>query len=278
MLDDFFNWLLGDLNPITYKKTEYFSQTGNTYKNVASDKGKTGEFHIPNCLQQLQGYKKYLFNCYIPKQDSSTSEVDVILLHESGIYVFEVKNFSGWIFGTESNQYWTQTLPDGNGGSHKYHFFNPIIQNSSHIKWLQSYLKENPSYFYSFIVFGDQCTLKDVNLTSGNHWVLNQYYLFSEVLKHANTVGRLLSPDKIDSIYSALFPLTQVDEFQKWKHIDTIYKNHPQKDTESLNQQRCPQCGGKLVMRTAHKGANIGKRFWGCSNYPKCTYIKNIEE
>ncbi|MBZ0300712.1 MAG: hypothetical protein K8J31_13265 [Anaerolineae bacterium] len=25
-----------------------------------------------------------------------------------------------------------------------------------------------------------------------------------------------------------------------------------------------------MVLRTAHKGANAGKRFWGCSAYPTC--------
>lgn len=38
----------------------------------------------------------------------------------------------------------------------------------------------------------------------------------------------------------------------------------------------CPKCGGKLVLRTAKKGANAGSQFYGCSNYPNCWYTKNI--
>ena len=41
-------------------------------------------------------------------------------------------------------------------------------------------------------------------------------------------------------------------------------------------QNVCPHCGGKLVMRVAKKGSHQGKRFLGCSNYPKCTYKENI--
>jgi very-short-patch-repair endonuclease len=42
----------------------------------------------------------------------------------------------------------------------------------------------------------------------------------------------------------------------------------------SLSAEKfCPKCGGKLVLRTAQKGANQGRQFWGCSNYPKCTFI-----
>lgn len=37
----------------------------------------------------------------------------------------------------------------------------------------------------------------------------------------------------------------------------------------------CPRCGGKLVLRIAKKGTNIGNQFYGCSNYPNCKYIQN---
>ena len=32
----------------------------------------------------------------------------------------------------------------------------------------------------------------------------------------------------------------------------------------------CPQCGKPMVLRTANKGKNAGKQFWGCSAYPDC--------
>ncbi|MCW5649515.1 MAG: restriction endonuclease [Ramlibacter sp.] len=32
----------------------------------------------------------------------------------------------------------------------------------------------------------------------------------------------------------------------------------------------CPSCGAAMVLRTAKKGANAGKQFWGCSTYPAC--------
>lgn len=38
----------------------------------------------------------------------------------------------------------------------------------------------------------------------------------------------------------------------------------------------CPECGSKLVLRTAKKGNNVGNQFYGCSAYPKCRFIKNI--
>lgn len=32
----------------------------------------------------------------------------------------------------------------------------------------------------------------------------------------------------------------------------------------------CPLCGSVMVKRTARKGANAGKEFWGCAAYPAC--------
>jgi restriction system protein len=34
----------------------------------------------------------------------------------------------------------------------------------------------------------------------------------------------------------------------------------------------CPTCEKKLVERIAKKGTNIGQKFWGCKNYPRCRY------
>jgi restriction system protein len=38
----------------------------------------------------------------------------------------------------------------------------------------------------------------------------------------------------------------------------------------STNTPSCPQCGSAMVLRTARKGDNAGKSFWGCSTFPKC--------
>lgn len=116
-----------------YEKTLYFVQTGNPFNKVMQDIGLIGEYFTYQCIAPLNGYKKFIFNCYLPKADGETTEVDVILLHESGIYVFESKNYSGWIFGNESQTFWTQTLPSGKGKSQKSRFFNPIMQNAGHI-------------------------------------------------------------------------------------------------------------------------------------------------
>ena len=85
-------------------------------------KGEYGEDRIYDILQKVDGYKATLANCYLPKGNGETAEVDLIFLHESGIYVFESKNYSGWIFGSENQKYWTQSFSDRKGGTKKYKF------------------------------------------------------------------------------------------------------------------------------------------------------------
>lgn len=36
----------------------------------------------------------------------------------------------------------------------------------------------------------------------------------------------------------------------------------------------CPKCGTPMVQRTATKGDNKGKMFWGCANYPRCREVR----
>jgi len=39
----------------------------------------------------------------------------------------------------------------------------------------------------------------------------------------------------------------------------------------------CPVCAGAMVKRTAQRGANAGRQFWGCSGYPSCRGIRAID-
>lgn len=41
-------------------------------------------------------------------------------------------------------------------------------------------------------------------------------------------------------------------------------------DTTHSEEKRCPKCGGRLVLKNGYRG-----RFWGCSNYPECTYSED---
>ncbi len=277
---------------IAYKKSEYYKQTHFSFFYVRRDKGRYGEYCTYTYSKGIDGYKRYIFNCYLPKSGGETTEIDVILLHESGIYVFESKNYSGWIFGTETQKQWTQTLPVGRGRSQKSHFYNPIMQNKTHIKQMLNYLgKDETLPVYSYIVFSDRCTLKDITLTSNRNFVINRYNLKYCIQNNIDSVGQRLTTTEIDEIYERLYPCTQTSDEQKQAHIDNInssysdtterkYMSHPAV-SETRDEQDiiniCPRCGAQMVKRTAKSGTNVGKEFWGCSRYPHCKCIVSIK-
>ncbi len=99
-----------------------------------------------------------IFHDVYIKQGNNYSQVDVIAVTEVGIVAFEVKDYSGWIFGKGYQDYWTQVL---NYGKAKYRFYNPVKQNEGHIRALKAYMGQDIP-FYSVIVFDGDCRLKDV--------------------------------------------------------------------------------------------------------------------
>ncbi len=207
-----------------YEKTDYYRQTKNNFWKLQFNKGARGEYLIWKDLRKLGGYSKYLFNCYLPKNNGETTEIDVILLHESGIYVFESKNYSGWIYGNETQQYWTQVLYNDKMQAHKEQFFNPIKQNNVHLKWLKKYLNIDHEMFYSYIIFGSNCKLKKITLTSGQHHVIKRFNMLSSLTDNIKNIGTKLSPEQIDALYDKLYPLTQVDNAVKQAHIANVNK------------------------------------------------------
>lgn len=48
--------------------------------------------------------------------------------------------------------------------------------------------------------------------------------------------------------------------------------------TASLTQTpACPRCNGEMIKRVAKKGLNQGQTFFGCSQFPKCRGVVNID-
>lgn len=236
------------------------------------EKGEIGEDIIYYDLDRIEGRKAFLPNCYIPKHSGGTTEIDLIFLHESGIYVIESKNYSGWIFGNEEQEFWTQCLRSTGNTVQKYQFYSPLWQNEIHIYALMELIQDNTVPLYSYVVFGNNCELKDIQLTSGNHHVTYYRYLLQDISENARQMGRCLSDEKMDELYAVLVKFTEATDEQKTRHIEDIYvRKYPVVQPDGT--WTCPRCGGVLVERIAQRGSRAGNRFWGCSNYPKCKFI-----
>ena len=208
---------------VGYHHSEYRNVTHRSLLSVIFDKGAWGEYLIYRHLKKMRGEKRWLFNVYLPREGGRTTEIDVLLIHESGIYVFESKNYAGWIFGTENQKVWTQCLkPSEKARTRKYHFLNPIMQNNLHLRWLRHQIdKSDELPIYSVIVFGMRCRLKSIHLTTGQHAVVTHSNLLRRVTGMAEN-HQALTAEQINSIYEILYPMTQVGEDVKQKHIQDI--------------------------------------------------------
>lgn len=208
----------------------YHKITGNSYlaticNNSSDGIGRKGEYLIYKYLKNYEKNNgKFLFNCYIPKEGDEITEIDVLLICESGIFVFESKNYSGWIWGNEKEKFWTQSLAQGKGKkSLKKRFLNPIMQNKLHIKWLRNIVGENIP-LHSIIVFSERCTLKKIEVTSANVKVVKRDYIAETVKAVSKEQRSKLSAAQITSLYKKLYPYTQVSNLRKQQHIANIQK------------------------------------------------------
>lgn len=238
-------------------------------------KGIYGELTVAAAVSaeiQRGLYGRVLRNVFVPRDDGSTSELDVVLICVKGIFVFESKNYAGYIFGNEQNRNWTVSLYAGKNWigaktTEKHHFYNPIWQNKTHIKALRN-LTNTSAPINSVIVFSNRGELKKVTYDTSKATIIKSNQLKHFMREVRTTYPDVLSTEGVDRLSELVSQYVGTDSTVKQAHIDSIRK-------KAIAQEVCPWCGGKLVIRTAAKGTNAGKQFYGCSNYPKCRYTRN---
>ncbi len=245
----FIAWLRGE-------EPDIFTKLRN-FKN----KGQYGEYLTDYALNSsnVPGYLKTVRNIYIPYR-GSTTEIDVMMVHEKGIFVFESKNYGGWIFGSADALKWTQSLPNGE----KHQFYNPIKQNASHITALSDFLNLPRSAFVSYIVFSERCELKNIPYNTADCIILRRHHLLRSLRQMLEGRETCFTHAEVDKMAGRLEAAAAVTAEEKQKHIATV--------KEKTAGSTCPFCGSQLVVRKGRYGD-----FWGCSTYPKCRFTRKIK-
>lgn len=112
---------------------------------------------------------------YIQKPSGEYTQVDIVVATKKGIIVFEVKDYSGWIFGNEHQRYWTQVMAYG---KEKYRFYNPVMQNAGHIQAIRRSLPHNPDIpIYSVIVFFGSSVFKNITCNAYNTFIIQPQFI-----------------------------------------------------------------------------------------------------
>lgn len=181
------------------------------------DKGDYGEWLTEYALKNITGYKKIIRNIYVPYNET-TSEIDIVMIHEKGIYVFESKNYSGWIFGSAEQQNWTQMLNKNS----KYQFYNPLKQNYTHITALSKFLNIKRDNFKSYIIFSERCELKKVPENTESYIILKRDDILSSIQDEISRKEKILTKDEVNNINEKLKVCTNVSKKKKQEHIENI--------------------------------------------------------
>lgn len=201
-----------------FNSSGYKDASGHSFFETLTDPGRKGEYLTYRYLERLDGQHKLLTNVYLPKGDGTTTEIDLIMISETGIYVFESKNYSGWIFGDEDSRYWTQSLKGGK----KFRFYNPIWQNKKHISTLKNHLGLGSEVFRSYIIFSEHCELKKMFVRSPEVKVMNRNVLTREIEHDLNSLANRLTIWEINQIYNDLSRYALADAQTKQAHTDAM--------------------------------------------------------
>jgi hypothetical protein len=168
VFSDVIKWI--KINKVTknYLNTPYFIDNKVPFSRLRKDKGSLFEIEIYDRLKnEFKNDIQIIHNLLIPKLNSVNeySEIDLIAIHTSGIYIIEAKNFSGPVTGKDDDDYWKPFVEDVDRfnkqgykqnyaikGFNQYGLYNPIKQNEEHIRSLNALI---PNSYSNKVIFSD---------------------------------------------------------------------------------------------------------------------------
>jgi len=75
--------------------------------------------------------------------DGKTSELDMVVVGPTGVFIIETKNMKGTIVGNYDSPQWSQRKVGQNGTPYSKSFYNPIKQVGTHVYRLANHLRAN---------------------------------------------------------------------------------------------------------------------------------------
>lgn len=248
-----------------------------------------------------------LHDLYIKTASGMTAQIDYFVVSPKCFYIIECKNLFGNIEINNKGDF-IRTFQYGKR-TYKEGIYSPITQNERHMTVLKECRGENTNILmraFKNATFND--FFKGIVVLANPKTVVNDKFAKKEVkekviradqlinfIKETDKQSKEMTSSLKDMIkcgesYLALDQSERPDYYEKYEELVHAVQDNSadvkQKEealvtnvddtSESADEMICPKCGSKLVLRTAKKGDNAGNQFYGCSNFPKCRYIKNL--
>ncbi len=196
-------------------------------------KGYFGEYLVFCELYNLiQGNCKILMNLNVPFKNGKKTEVDLVMIHETGIYVFEVKHYKGTIYGNSDDKIWTQYFRTVKNNVFK----NPILQNEYHISALKELFRNIP--IKSIIVFtSSECDIR-VNNSNNRSSICNLYNLKYTIDRNIMLEQPLYNMEQIDEIFEKLSQYSSMKETILYEGKEEPFINWLQPTINQLNLEK----------------------------------------
>ncbi len=196
-----------------YESSPYFKETQTSYETIAKDMGLRFEMKVFNTLSKHFPNAYLITNLLIPRIGSVNeySEIDILFLHTTGLYVLELKNYTGYIYGNLSSSTWRV----GYENDKPYEFQNPIRQNEKHIIDLKKHRNES---YIGYVIFNETTEL-DSYIDN-----LSYYKQFREMVESKPSI---YSIEELESIRDFIKSINVYDKINN--HIKRIKYNKSRK-------------------------------------------------
>lgn len=177
-------------------------------------RGRGDEKFVSRKLLKLDPSRyKILDDVMLPSRGNSTStQIDHIVISNHGIFCVETKSLKGWIFGSAHQEYWTQVI-----FRYKGRFYNPLRQNFAHTKAIENLLGKPrlKKPIVSLVIFTRANKLK----ISGTDSV---GYVHDIVRKIESYIEPVFSDTERDEIYDLLATSNILDKVTRKSHIREV--------------------------------------------------------
>ncbi len=117
-----------------FKNPDYFEPEEKRY-------GRSGERYATNIIQQVLTEDDSLFTNVNVAYNDQITELDNVIVNKYGVFIIEVKNYKGRLYGNEDDYEWIKYKSDGYGNTFEKTVKNPIKQVKRQTYILAKYLK-----------------------------------------------------------------------------------------------------------------------------------------
>ena len=191
------------------KRTSYnpydISLSHSSYYECAFFREEKCTEEVLRILEPVAGYKRILKNVFLQGEKDGRAGADVVMIHESGIYVIHSVNLEGVIAGNPQGRYWKQTFREGWLLACRNYLYNPFLENKKILDVMQWEFRDMPWLpYYSFAVFGNRGVLLTSGWMGENCFSLPVHALSSAVADVFRHNRRFLKEQDIERIYERM--------------------------------------------------------------------------